>query len=160
MVFLGGGVDRGKKLFTFTAKQPIFGPWLGFLDHPDTSPHAQGGACPLAAICQAHKIIFCSAIIHLEELGLHSCPQACHQHPDEHPAQSTLPRADSRNIIVKVDGHQWKIKEATRRVISPSLPSPAPLPPSQINKLMGLGMFPSKGLSDQLNSSSGLVLFR
>lgn len=88
MAFLGGGVDRGKKLFTFTAKQPIFGPWLGFLDHPDTSPHAQGGACPLAAICQAHKIIFCSAVIHLEELGLHSCPQACHQHPDEHPAQS------------------------------------------------------------------------
>lgn len=52
----------------------IFGPWLGSRDDTSMSPR------PLAAIPEAHtQIFFCFATIHVEELGPHSSPQACHQ---------------------------------------------------------------------------------
>ena len=96
----------------------------------------------LPSLKHTHKTVFCVAITRCMELhpqppaGVHPAP-GCTISPACNPGKQT-----KKNSTVKVDGKQWKIKE-TRPVIKTSLPFPDP-PPSQINKLMDLGMFPTQ----------------
>lgn len=69
----------------------VFGPWLGSLDNTSMSPHAQRVCVlQLPSLKHTHRIFFCLATIHFEDLGPHGCPQACHQ-PSAHPVSLLHP---------------------------------------------------------------------